>query len=244
MQIMIMKNYEEISKVASNIVAEIVKDNPKAVLGLATGSTPIGTYKELIKMYKEGKLDFSEITSFNLDEYVSLDGSHPSSYRYFMDNELFNHINIKKENAHVPDGKAENINQFCKDYDKKIEEAGGIDLQILGIGSNGHIAFIEPEKELPLETHIAELTESTINDNQRFFHSIDEVPRTAISMGIGSIMKAKKIILLANGKNKEDAIKKILIDRKVTTEVPGSILLLHPDVTFIVDEEAYGRNHG
>lgn len=241
MKLMILKNYEEISKAASNIVADLVKEKPKAILGLATGSTPIGTYKELIKMHREENLDFSEITSFNLDEYVGLDGNHPSSYGYFMDNELFNHINIKKENTHVPDGRTKNIEQFCKDYDKKIEEAGGIDLQILGIGSNGHIAFIEPERGLSLETFIAKLTESTINDNKRFFDNEDDMPRTAISMGIGSIMKAKKIILLANGKNKADAMRKILIDRKVTTDVPGSILLLHPDVTFIVDEEAYGE---
>ncbi len=241
MKLMIMKNYDEISKVSAEIVAQLIKENPKAILGLATGSTPVGTYKELIRMYRDEGLDFSEIKSFNLDEYVGLEGTHPSSYRYFMDNELFNHINIKKENTHVPDGKAKDLEQYCKEYDDSVDAAGGIDLQILGIGSNGHIAFVEPEEELSLGTFVAKLTESTINDNKRFFDSIDQVPRTAISMGIGTIMKAKKIILLANGKGKADAITRIVKDRKVTTSVPGSLLLLHPDVTFIVDEEAYGK---
>lgn len=239
MKVLVEKNYDEMSKKASEFIAKEVKNNPNTILGLATGSTPIGTYKELIRMHKEENLDFSNIKTFNLDEYVGLDGNHPNSYRYFMDEELFNHINIKKENTNVPDGKTEDLLGFCKDYDNRINEAGGVDLQILGIGSNGHIAFNEPAEELPSNTSIAKLTEETINANARFFDSIDEVPKVAISMGIGSILKAKKIILLANGKGKAEAIKKLLSSDKVSTRLPASFLHLHPDVTIIVDEDAY-----
>ncbi|TJX13797.1 glucosamine-6-phosphate deaminase [Tissierella creatinini] len=241
MKLMVMKNYDEISKACAGMISELVKKNSEAILGLATGSTPIGTYKELIRMHKEEGLDFSKIKSFNLDEYVGLGGDHPNSYRYFMDHELFNHINIIKDNTNVPNGKANNLEEFCKEYDEKIDRAGGVDIQILGIGSNGHIAFNEPSSELSVGTFVVSLTESTIEDNKRFFESIDDVPKKAITMGIGTIMKAKKIILLANGKSKANAIKRIVEDRKLTTEIPASLLLLHPDVTFIVDEEAYGK---
>lgn len=239
MKIIVEKNYDEMSKKASEIIALEVKNNPHAILGLATGSTPIGTYKELIRMHKEENLDFSKIKTFNLDEYVGLDGDHPNSYRYFMDEELFNHINIAKENTNVPDGKTKDLLSFCRDYDKRIEEAGGVDLQLLGIGSNGHIAFNEPADELSANTSIVKLTEETINANARFFDSIDEVPKEAISMGIGGILKAKKILLLANGKGKAEAIKKLLNSDKVSTRLPASFLYLHPDVTIIVDEDAY-----
>lgn len=239
MKVIVEKNYDEMSKKASEIIALEVKNNPHAILGLATGSTPIGTYKELIRMHKEENLDFSKIKTFNLDEYVGLDGDHPNSYRYFMDEELFNHINIAKENTNVPDGKTKDLLSFCRDYDKRIEEAGGVDLQLLGIGSNGHIAFNEPADELSANTSIVKLTEETINANARFFDSIDEVPKEAISMGIGSILKAKKILLLANGKGKAEAIKKLLNSDKVSTRLPASFLYLHPDVTIIVDEDAY-----
>lgn len=239
MKLIVVKNYDEMSKKASEIIAGEIKNNPHAILGLATGSTPIGTYKELIRMHKEENLDFSNIKTFNLDEYVGLDGNNPNSYRYFMDDELFNHINIKKENTNVPDGKTEDLLNFCKDYDKGIEEAGGVDLQLLGIGTNGHIAFNEPADELPANTSIAKLTEETISANARFFSSMDEVPKEAISMGIGSILKAKKILLLANGKGKAEAIKKLLNSDKVSTHLPASFLHLHPNVTIIVDEDAY-----
>lgn len=240
MKVIVERNYDEMSKKASEIIAMEVKNNPHAILGLATGSTPIGTYKELIRMHKEENLDFSKIKTFNLDEYVGLDGDHPNSYRYFMDEELFNHVNIAKENTNVPDGKTKDLLSFCKDYDKRIEEAGGVDLQLLGIGSNGHIAFNEPADELSANTSIAKLTEETINANARFFNSIDEVPKEAISMGIGSILKAKKILLLASGKSKAEAIKKLLNSDKISTRLPASFLHLHPDVTIIVDEDAYG----
>ena len=239
MKIIVEKNYDEMSKKASEIIALEVKNNPHAILGLATGSTPIGTYKELIRMHNEENLDFSKIKTFNLDEYVGLDGDHLNSYRYFMDEELFNHINITKKNTNVPDGKTKDLLSFCKDYDKRIEEAGGVDLQLLGIGTNGHIAFNEPADELSVNTSIVKLTEETINANARFFDSIDEVPKEAISMGIGSILKAKKILLLANGKGKAEAIKKLLNSDKVSTRLPASFLHLHPDVTIIVDEDAY-----
>lgn len=240
MKIIVKKNYEEISKEAASIIGGIVKENPVAVLGLATGSTPIGTYKELIRMHKEEGLDFSKIRSFNLDEYIGLSGDNPNSYRYFMNDQLFNHININKENTKVPDGKAVDFDKYCREYDEMIESSGGIDIQILGIGSNGHIAFNEPDHVLSVGTTTVDLTQETINDNARFFEKMEDVPKKSITMGIGSIMKAKKIILLASGKNKRDAIKKIL-ENKITTMLPASLLLLHPDVTIIVDEEAYGE---
>jgi len=238
MKTIIKKDYEELSKVAASIISNEIKSNPKTVLGLATGSTPIGTYKELIRMHKEEELDFSQVVTFNLDEYLNIPYSNPNSYHYFMKDNLFKYINVKAENIHIPHGNAENIEEFCIEYDKKIEETGGIDLQILGIGENGHIAFNEPASSLPLATNITKLTESTINANSRFFHSIDEVPKKAITMGIGSIMKAKKILVLANGEKKAPIIAKILKNKVVTTDIPASLLLLHPDVTIIMDEAA------
>lgn len=243
MKVIVKKDDHGISIEASKIIAEEIGNNPKAILGLATGSTPIGTYKELIKMHKEEGLDFSNITTFNLDEYVGLDGGNPNSYRYFMNTELFDQININKNNTFVPDGKALNIEEHCKEYDNKIEGAGGIDIQVLGIGENGHIAFNEPDEALSIGTCKVDLTPETIETNSRFFDSIDEVPKTAITMGIGSIMKAKKIILLANGVKKAEVIKNILKDGKISTKVPASLLLLHPDVTFIVDEDAYSLSN-
>ncbi|NLV88240.1 MAG: glucosamine-6-phosphate deaminase [Tissierellia bacterium] len=239
MKIFIEKNYEEMSKKAAEIFIDAIKEKPNIILGLATGSTPIGLYKELIRAHKEEGLDFSKVTSFNLDEYVGLSPDHPSSYGYYMREELFDHINIPKENAHVPNGKAENLEEYCKEYDEMIEKAGGIDIQLLGVGENGHIAFNEPDESLSIGTNIVKLTDNTIEVNSRFFDSIEEVPKTAISMGIGGILKAKKIVLLANGKKKAPVIKKLLNTDRVTTKFPVSFLLLHPDVTVIVDEEAY-----
>lgn len=238
MRIIIKKDYKELSREAANIISDELKLNPSMVLGLATGSTPIGTYEELIRMYNEEGLDFSKITTFNLDEYLKTPYNNPNSYHYFMDDNLFNHININTDNIHIPDGNAEDLEKFCIEYDEKIEQTGGIDIQVLGIGENGHIAFNEPAPVLPLGTHVTDLTESTIKANSRFFDSIDEVPKKAITMGIGSIMKAKKILLLANGEKKAPIIAKILKENKVTTEIPASLLLLHPDVTVIMDEAA------
>lgn len=239
MKLIIEKNYESLSKRAASLVKEEIDKNPNTILGLATGSTPVGMYKELIRLHEEEGLDFENTISFNLDEYVGIDKEDPNSYHYFMKDILFKHINIKEENTFIPDGKAEDPESYCKEYDSLIEKKGGIDIQILGIGENGHIAFNEPDEELNVGTGIVNLTESTIEANSRFFNSIDEVPKTAISMGIGSIMKAKKIILLASGKNKYKIMKELLSTDKLTTKLPATMLLLHPDVTVILDEEAY-----
>ena len=225
------------SKKAASLIGKEIKRNPEIVIGLATGSTPIGMYEELIRMYKSG-LDFSKITTFNLDEYYGLASDHEQSYRHFMDNTLFNHININKKNTYVPDGLTKEPNKYGKEYDKMIEDFGGIDVQILGIGRNGHIAFNEPDDELILSTHITNLTKDTINANSRFFDSIDQVPIKAITMGLGTIMKAKKIVLMANGKGKANIMDELLKSKKITTKLPASILLLHHNVTVIMDEEA------
>lgn len=237
MKVIIANNYEEMSKIASKEIAKLLYVKPKAVLGLATGSTPEGVYKELIELYKLNRADFSEVTSFNLDEYRGLNGDHPQSYRYFMDTNLFNHVNIDKSKTHVPSGVAEDIEEECKKYDEAIEKAGGIDLQLLGIGGNGHIGFNEPSDFLNLNTHLTDLTEDTIEANSRFFDSKEEVPTQAVTMGLGSIMKAKKIILLASGKKKADIISK-LVEDKISTRVPASILQVHPEVLVIIDRDA------
>ncbi|TCU74031.1 glucosamine-6-phosphate deaminase [Tissierella praeacuta] len=239
MKILVEKDYEAMSKVAGKIFIESIERKPDIVLGLATGSTPIGMYKEMIRAHREEGLDFSKVKTFNLDEYVGLSPEHPSSYNYFMNNELFRYININKKNIHLPDGKAKNIEEYCKRYDDMISKAGGIDIQLLGIGENGHIAFNEPDEALSIGTSVIKLTQNTIEVNSRFFNSIEEVPKTAITVGIGTILKAKKIVLLASGIKKAPVIKKLLKDNKVTTQLPVSFLLLHPDVTIIIDEEAY-----
>lgn len=238
MKVIIEKDYDSMSKKAAGLVRDEIEEKPNLILGLATGSTPIGMYKELIRMHKNEGLDFSKVKTFNLDEYIGLAPEHPNSYHTYMEENLFKHINIKEENTHIPDGKAEDTKKYCKEYDEKIEKLGGIDLQILGIGENGHIAFNEPAEKLTLGTHVTDLAESTIKANARFFDSIDEVPKTSITMGLGSIMKAKKIILLANGKNKAGVIKELLKKEYITTSIPATMLLLHPDVTVILDEDA------
>lgn len=237
MNIIICKDYDDMSVVASKIIIEEINKKPNLNLGLATGSTPIGTYKELIKKYNEGVVDFSKVTSFNLDEYYTLDESHPQSYSYFMRENLFNHININLENTHIPNGKPTNLNVECDNYDLKISESGGIDLQILGIGTNAHIAFNEPSNIFRLGTDLVKLSESTIQNNSRFFNTIEEVPTKAISMGMGSIFQAKKIILLASGKSKAKAIYDT-INSNLDPMIPSSILNLHNDVTLIIDEES------
>ncbi len=237
MKVIIAKNYEEMSKIAAKEMAKLLYVKPNAVLGLATGSTPEGVYKELIELNKEHKIDFSKVTSYNLDEYKGLKGEHPQSYRYFMNTNLFNHVNIDKSRTHVPNGVAEDFEKECAEYDKAVENAGGIDLQLLGIGINGHIGFNEPSDFLNLNTHVTDLTEDTIKANSRFFDHIDEVPTQAVTMGLGSIMKAKKIILLASGEKKAEIISK-LVEDKISTRVPASMLQVHPNVLVIVDEEA------
>mgnify|MGYP000237106380 FL=1 len=237
MKLITIDNYEELSKVAAREFASTIKEKPNAILGLATGGSPVGMYKELIKMYQDGELDFSKIKTVNLDEYVGLNPEHEQSYRHFMNENLFNHVNININNTIVPNGLAQDLNAECKEYDKKIEELGGIDVQLLGVGNNSHIAFNEPDKELSSGTHVITLTEDTIKANSRFFDTIDEVPKRAITMGLGEIMKAKKIVLIASGESKAEAIKG-LFSGKITTENPASMLQMHRDVTVIVDKAA------
>ena len=235
MKLIVVENYEELSKVAAQEYANVIKENPKAVLGLATGGSPIGMYKELIKMYENKELDFSNVTTVNLDEYVGLNPEHEQSYRHFMNENLFKHINVDITKTFVPNGLAEDLAAQCKEYDEKIKELGGIDVQLLGIGNNGHIAFNEPDTELSAGTHVISLTQNTIEANARFFDNIDDVPKTA--MGVGGIMKAKKIILIASGESKAEAIKGIF-SGKITTENPASMLQMHRDAVVIVDKDA------
>ncbi len=230
------KSYEELSSKAADIIAAQVIVKPDCVLGLATGSSPVGTYKELARRNKEGIVDFSAVTTVNLDEYVGLDVSNDQSYRYFMNDNLFNHINIDKANTHVPNGCAKDLKKEGNDYDNYIKSIGGIDLQLLGIGLDGHIGFNEPDDCFTAETHEVKLDESTIKANARFFNSEDDVPKTAITMGMMSIMQAKKILLVANGKAKKEILEKAL-NGPVTPAVPASILKLHPDLTVIYSED-------
>lgn len=237
MEVIVKKDYDEMSKLAAEIIARIIRSKPNVVLGLATGSTPLGTYKELIRMHKEEGLDFSQVTTFNLDEYVSLGPDHDQSYRYFMNKSLFNHINIDKSKTNVPDGMAEDVPAFCKWYEDQILRAGGIDVQLLGIGANGHIAFNEPGSSLGSRTRVKTLDEKTRKDNARFFKSIDEVPSYAITMGIGTIMDARQLLLLANKANKADAIVKT-VEGPITAMVPATIVQLHPKAVIITDKAA------
>lgn len=240
MKIIVAKDYEEMSKKAADIVAAQVILKPDSILGLATGSTPVGMYRELVKRYQAGDIDFSNVVTFNLDEYCGLDAENPQSYHYFMMENLFNHINIPKQNIHIPSGSAADIQAECEQYEQKIKEAGGIDLQVLGIGRNGHIGFNEPAAYFEAKTHLVELDEDTIQANARFFNSMEEVPRRAISMGIRTIMQARKILLLANGEAKAEAIYKT-VQGPIMPQVPASILQLHPDVVMILDQEAASK---
>jgi len=240
MEVIVKNSYEEMSKLAAEMIAKVVRSKPNAVLGLATGSTPVGTYKELVKMHKEGKLDFSQVTTFNLDEYVGIPPTHDQSYRYFMNDNLFNHINIDKKKTNVPDGMAKDIPAFCKWYEDQILKAGGIDVQLLGIGGNGHIAFNEPGSSLGSRTRVKTLDKKTIKDNARFFKTINEVPRYAITMGIGTIMDARMLILLANKENKADAIAKT-VEGPITAMVPATIVQLHPKAVIITDKAAASK---
>jgi len=237
MKVIKVKNYEELSRTAATIIAGVILSKPDCILGLATGSSPVGTYDQLAAMYEEGILDFSHVKSVNLDEYVGLDGSNDQSYRYFMNTNLFDHVNINKTRTYVPNGLEENSEKACADYNEIIRSVGGIDIQLLGIGGNGHIGFNEPGEAFEKETHCVDLTESTIKANARFFESMDEVPKQAYTMGIKNIMAAKKILLVATGSAKADALYKSLYG-PITPNVPASILQLHQDVTVVADEDA------
>ena len=237
MEVIVKESYKEISALAAQMIAGIVRSKPDAVLGLATGSTPLGTYEELIRLHKEEGLDFSQVTTFNLDEYVGLPGDHPNSYRYYMNDNLFNHINIDKERTHLPDGMAEDIERSCQLYEEAIAAAGGIDLQFLGIGTNGHIAFNEPGSSHNSRTCVGALDERTISDNARFFNNRDEVPRYAITMGIGTIMDSRALILLANSEKKADSIART-VEGPITAEVPSTFIQRHRRATVIIDKPA------
>lgn len=235
MNFITVETYEKLSIMAANIIADVVKNKPNAVLGLATGSSPLGTYARLAEKCKNEGLDFSNCTSVNLDEYVGLDGDNDQSYRYFMNKNLFSYINIDINKTFVPNGCAPDLKKEGEEYDKMIESLGGIDIQLLGIGLDGHIGFNEPDDCFTKETHLVKLDDSTIEANSRFFSSIDEVPKEAITMGMYSIMQAKKVLLIANGKNKKEILEKAFFG-KITPEVPASILQLHNDVTVIYSE--------
>lgn len=239
MTIFVKDNYESMSKKAAALVAAQVTLKADSVLGLATGSTPEGMYQALVQMYLQDEVDFSEAISFNLDEYYPIDASNPQSYHYYMEEKFFKHVNFKEGNNHLPDGKALDVEEACKAYDEAIYEHG-IDLQVLGIGNNGHIGFNEPDVHFESSTHLVKLDVGTIEANARFFETIEEVPTRAVSMGIKNIMHAKKIILIASGEAKADIIEAMIFG-DITPKVPASILQLHNDVTMILDQAAAGK---
>lgn len=237
MKIICCKNYEEMSKAAARMVEEQIAAKPDCVLGLATGSTPEGMYAELCKDHKAGKVDFSRVTTVNLDEYCGISADHPQSYRYFMQDKLFDHVNVEPTRTFLPDGMAADPDAEAARYEKLVAELGYADLQILGVGRNGHIGFNEPAEALVADTHRTDLTADTVQANARFFASIDEVPKQALTMGVGAIMASRRIIVMANGEGKRNALAALLGDT-VSTTYPVTLLKLHPDVTLICDEAA------
>ncbi len=237
MRIYKVKNYDEMSRQAANVMSAQIIAKPDSVLGLATGSTPVGMYKVLVKRYQDGDLDFSEITSVNLDEYKGLTRDNDQSYYYFMQENLFKHVNINPANTNVPDGTIEDSKEACEKYNAVIHAVGGVDLQLLGMGLNGHIGFNEPSDSFQKETHCIDLAPSTIEANARFFASKEEVPTQAYTMGIKTIMSAKKILLCVSGKEKAPILKEAFFG-PITPKVPASILQLHPDVVLVADEDA------
>ncbi|MDO4389576.1 MAG: glucosamine-6-phosphate deaminase [Eubacteriales bacterium] len=236
MQVRIYKDAATVAKAAAAVFADEITKKDGCVIGLATGSTPVPTYQELIRLNKEGVVDFSKVISYNLDEYVGLAPDHPCSYRRFMNEQLFDHINIDKANTHVPDGLKCNTTE----YEEMIHQAGGVDLQLLGIGTDGHIGFNEPADEFVYPTNVVKLTEGTRKDNARFFNSLDEVPTSAISMGIGTIMSARRILMIITGKNKADTVVAAL-KGPVVPQMPASILRMHQNVLVLLDEDAASK---
>ena len=239
MEVIICSSYDELSKLAAEVVAEVVRNKPNAVLGLATGTSPLGLYTELARMNKEEGLDFSQVTSFNLDEYVGIGPEHEQSYRRFMNENLFEGINIDIAKTNVPDGLADDYEGFCKGYEDKIAAAGGIDVQVLGIGSDGHIGFNEPADSLASRTHTVTLTEQTIDDNARFFQKKEDVPIYACTMGVGTVLDARKCVLVANGKGKTEAVA-AMIEGPITSMCTASALQMHNDTQVFLDEETAG----
>ena len=240
MKVIICKDYEQMSRKAADIFSERIRAKPDIVLGLATGGTPERLYAILAEKNSAGEVDFSRVRTFSLDEYVGLPPEHDQSYRYFMNTKLFDRINIDKANTRIPDGVAVDLDEECRNYEEEIRAAGGIDLQLLGIGSNGHVAFNEPGSSTDSRTRVVELDESTIRDNARFFRSADEVPRRALSMGMASIMEAKEVLLIAYKESKADAVA-AAVEGPVTVDCPASLLQEHPNATIIVDEAAAGK---
>ena len=239
MKVIVVKDYEAMSELGAQIIGDMIKNNPSCTLGLATGSSPIGTYKNLIKAYENQEISFKNVKTYNLDEYCGISKDHPQSYYYFMHDNLFNHVDINEENVHIPMVSNDHLEDDCKTYNDMLNKVT-IDLQLLGIGGNGHIGFNEPGTHFDQETFVVKLTDKTRQDNKRFFHSLDEVPTHAITMGISNIMKAKKILMLISGVNKADTVVKLLKD-DITTDFPASILHKHPDVTVIIDQDAYSN---
>ena len=240
MRIIETKDYDDMSRKAANIISAQVILKPDSVLGLATGSSPIGTYDQLVDWYDKGDLDFSQVRSVNLDEYRGLDRENDQSYYYFMHKHLFDRVNINADNTNVPDGTEPDAEKECKRYEELIRSYGGVDLQLLGLGHNGHIGFNEPAASFAPETHCVDLTESTIEANKRFFASADDVPRQAYTMGIGTIMRARKILVVVSGEDKAEIVAKAFFG-EVTPEVPASILQFHPDVTIVADAAALSK---
>ncbi|SDS73698.1 glucosamine-6-phosphate deaminase [Halopseudomonas litoralis] len=236
MKIITVNNYNELSSTAGQIIADLVSSNPRCTLGLATGSTPLGTYQYLVKRYQAGDISFKDVQTFNLDEYCGLPRTHPESYFRFMHDNLFSHVNIQMQNRHIPCAEGGDLQSQCDAYNALLRQAT-VDLQLLGIGSNGHIGFCEPGTPFDQETFLTQLAEKTRQDNQRFFNSLEEVPTTAITMGIKNIMQAKSILLIASGKGKAECISQ-MVNGPVTEAVPASALQQHPNATIIVDEEA------
>ena len=237
MEVIIQCDYQQMSKVAAQLVVDVLNTKPNAVLGMATGSTPLGLYQELVRLHRAGQVDFSRVTTFNLDEYVGLPANHPQSYHYFMDEHFFRQVNIPRHNINIPSGTTSNYPAFCQWYEGRIAECGGIDVQILGIGSDGHIAFNEPTSSLSSRTRLKTLSKQTIDDNARFFDAREDVPVYAITMGVGTILDARKLLLVASGKTKAKAVAQA-VEGPVTSMVTASALQLHRDAIVIVDEEA------
>jgi glucosamine-6-phosphate deaminase len=237
MEVIIQPNRELASEIAARLIARQVREKPASVLGLATGKTPLVLYRMLVQMHRDGKLDLSKVTVFNLDEYVGIDRDHPASYCRFMEEHFFSHVNIPPEQRFIPDGMAKNIAAHCKDYENSIRGAGGIDLQLLGLGTDGHIGFNEPGSSLASRTRIKSLTEQTRRDNRRAFSSGEKVPRHVITMGLGTIMESRACVLLAFGKKKAPAVRRS-VEGPVTASVPGSILQFHPRAKIILDDGA------
>lgn len=240
MEIIIQSNAEQASHKAAHLIADLIRSRPAAVLGLATGSTPLKMYRELIRLHREEGLDFSQVTTFNLDEYIGLPKNHPQSYHHFMWENLFQHINVTPSRVHLPDGMTSDVSAFCSSYEQKIVEAGGIDLQVLGIGTDGHVGFNEPTSSLSSRTRIKTLTQQTLKDNTRFFDNAEEQPHHVITMGIGTILDCRQIVMLAFGEKKATAVQ-ASIEGPISAMTPASALQFHPKTHFFIDETAASK---